>query len=74
MSFSIEIASVPDRESWVAEIWWDDKLFAEISRQRDGTPLLEIYPRDGSGLWNFVLKAFAIALAEAQSKLGLNEG
>ena len=29
--FSIEIASVPDREKLVAEIWLEDNLFCEIS-------------------------------------------
>ncbi|MBB4080020.1 hypothetical protein GGR28_002647 [Lewinella aquimaris] len=33
MNITIEIASVPDRENLVAEIWAGDKMIAEITQE-----------------------------------------
>jgi len=33
--FKIEIASVPDRENLVAEVWYDDILVAEINQETE---------------------------------------
>ncbi len=33
-NFNIQIASVPDRENLVAEIWYSDTLVAEINQEK----------------------------------------
>lgn len=69
--FTIEVASVPDRDSWIAEIWNGEDLIAEISRDDEGVPLLELYVPQGSSVVRVDMREFLGALAEAQAKLGL---
>jgi len=40
---TVTIASVPDREKLVAELWYEQELWGEIS-QDTGELVLEIYP------------------------------
>lgn len=41
--FRIQIASVPDRENLVAEVWHEDIMVAEINQERDQLEI-ELYP------------------------------
>lgn len=43
--FSIEITSVPDRESLVAEIWYKMNLVAEVNQENDKLEI-EFYPTE----------------------------
>lgn len=69
MSFSIEIASVPDRDDVVAEIWWGDAMVAELHRGASGEVEIEIYPPESRGSWSFDLPSWITVLAKAQQKL-----
>ena len=51
---SIQIASVPDRDELVAEIWEADDLLAEVCIQ-GALPLIEIYPRRDRAPWRLSL-------------------
>jgi hypothetical protein len=70
MNFTIEIASVPDRDDLVAEIWWGDAMVAELHRGASGATQIEIYPTQSRDSWSFDLASWLAALAEAQRKLG----
>jgi hypothetical protein len=69
MNFSIEIASVPDRDDVVAEIWWGDAMVAEVQCDASGSTKIEIYPTESHIPWSFDLTSWLAALAEAQLKL-----
>ena len=45
MSFTVEIASVSDRDDLVAEIWLDGSMVAELHRN-DGKFKIDIYPNE----------------------------
>ena len=70
MNFTIEVASVPDRDDVVAEIWWGDAMVAESHRAAGGGFQLDIYPAESGDPWSFDLKSWLFALMEAQRKLG----
>ena len=70
MNFTIEIASVPDRDDVVAEIWWGDAMVAELNRGITGGVEIEIYATESRDPWSFDLASWLAALAEAQRKLG----
>lgn len=70
MNFTIEIASVPDRDDVVAEIWWGDAMVAELHRGASGGVAIEIYPAESYAPWSFDLASWLAVLAEAQRKLG----
>ncbi|WP_422358539.1 hypothetical protein [Reichenbachiella sp.] len=66
-TFSIDIASAPDREKLVAEIWLDNDLIAEINQDNEFLEL-EIYNKGNEQLrLNFV--DFINALESAKNKL-----
>jgi hypothetical protein len=69
MIFSVEIASVPDREDLVAEIWLGNEMVAEMQRKPDGCFLLELYPRHHQNPWSFELQDWMEALSEARRRL-----
>lgn len=68
MSFVIEIASVPDRDEVVAEIWYNDEMVAEM-RQDNGETILEIYGKESGAPWSFKLQEWLRALDEAEKRL-----
>lgn len=70
MSFIVEIASVPDRDDVVAEIWWDGDMVAEMRRVTDGRLMLDIYTNESREPWSFELQSWLSALTEAQRRLG----
>jgi len=63
--FEIVIATVPDRENVVAEIWHGKQMLAEVSNE-DGGYIVELYPRE---ITRISLQAFLDILTEAQKKL-----
>jgi len=71
MNFTVEIASVPDRDDAVAEIWHSNDMVAEVYHDEYGKLNIDIYPNKSSELWKFELSSWQSALAEAKSRLGL---
>lgn len=69
MMFTIEIASVSDRDELVAEIWQSDQMIAEIRRAIDGEPLIEIYSPLRGGSWTFVASEWLEAQNRALARL-----
>ena|SRR6202035_1393468 len=66
--FQIELASLPDRDDVVAEVWFGANHVAEL-RQEEGTLRIQLYPpRDGS-YWDFLLVDFFSALEKAHRVL-----
>jgi hypothetical protein len=70
MSFTIEIASVPDRDDVVAEIWRGDAMVAELQHGADGEIQLNIYSTESHDPWSFDLTSWLAILIEAKRKLG----
>ena len=65
---SILIASLPDREAVVAELWYGDAQFAELA-QEGGSLTLEIYaPPDGKA-WTLPFEDALESLQQARAKL-----
>ncbi len=56
-NFKINIASLPDREKLVLEIWYKNEQVAEINQETDEF-FLEIYPPKKGNSWKFNLKEF----------------
>lgn len=69
MKFVIQIASVPDRDRAVAEIWFGEAMVAELHVVPDGTFELDIFARESSGPWFFDLESWLTALVDARSAL-----
>lgn len=66
--FTIQLASVPDRELLVAEIWLGDTQVAEVS-QESNAPVVEIFPHPRGGAWILPLVPFLSAVQEAAERL-----
>jgi hypothetical protein len=67
--FMIQLASVPDRDDLVAEVWVGKELFAEL-RNESGKTWLQVYSAPG-GHWELPYEELQIALQRARDKLGL---
>jgi len=63
--YSIKIASVPDKEKLVAEIWYNNKMIAEISNENKAFEI-QFY-LEKFEILNYDL--FVSALNEAKEKL-----
>lgn len=71
MNITIQIASVPDREKLVAELWYGNEQWGEVS-QECGIMKLEIYPKiseNSFSIWSFDLSEVVVKLQEAQKSL-----
>ena len=66
--FEIEIASLPTREDLVAEIFYDDDQWAQISKI-DGELLVQFYSPSKDEFWEFPLDNVLLALEKAKKKL-----
>jgi hypothetical protein len=66
--FRVNIASLPDRERLVSEIFLGDTQVAEINQEGDH-PRLEIYPRPEGGAWDFDLDSFLETVVAAKQAL-----
>ncbi len=65
IDFSIEIASSPDREQLVAEIWYKNQMIAEINQEKEDLEL-EFYLKNNIA---FNYEAFCKVLDDAKKKL-----
>ena len=63
------IASVPDRESLVAELWKEDEMWGEILILQNKGMKLTIYPNRFGEPWDFYLIELQKVLEEAKTKL-----
>lgn len=68
MKFTVELASVPDRDDLVAEIWVGTELLGEI-RFDDGALRVQIYPRPDAEPWDISLDELTSALHLARQKM-----
>lgn len=66
--FRITIASLPDRESLVAEITYNGVEWAEIS-QENQEMVIQFYPHPRQPFWEFPLNEALLALGKAKKKL-----
>lgn len=64
--FRIEVASLPDREELVSELWWHNDQVAELTREEHW--ILRIFDAPGAS-WEFDLDSLIQALAEMKSVL-----
>jgi hypothetical protein len=67
-SLTIEIASVPDREEVVAEVWAGREQFAELRREGDDLILQLFAPPEGLA-WEFGFEEVMTALTTARARL-----
>lgn len=70
MSFIVEVASSPDRDELVAEIWWNDQMVAEVRCAGDGRQFVDLYPSPSGTPWSFVVDEWLDAVKEAKYRLG----
>lgn len=66
--FHVEIASVPDREELVGEIWVGEAQFAEL-RQEKGQIRVQLYAKADGGPWDLTYSELVRMLAETRSRL-----
>lgn len=67
--FIIDIASVPDRDSVVAEIWIGNEMMAEISQVKNESSTIEIYPKVNGSFWSVNTDDFIQTINLAKEKL-----
>lgn len=68
MTIEIQIASPPDRENVVAELWIGDEQIAEVSNE-DGTVRVEFYARPAPEQIQLSLDELVEALGRAKRNL-----
>jgi hypothetical protein len=75
MIINVEVASAPDRENLIVELWLDNYLLAEVSMHSIRKEcVVEIYPSKEHGKINVNLDIFISALNKAKIILAdLNE-
>jgi|JI102314A1RNA_FD_contig_21_16220032_length_331_multi_3_in_0_out_0_1 hypothetical protein len=66
--FEIILASVPDRDDLVAEIWRGDSQFAEVRREEERF-FVELYPNPKDLAWIFEHSELIEALNAAERRL-----
>lgn len=66
---SFTIASTPDRDEPVAELWQDDVMWGELARQPAGGLALAIYPSPSGRPWSFDLAEFDALIRQASQRL-----
>jgi hypothetical protein len=65
---TITIASLPDRENLVAELWLGDVQWGEIN-QEGGSFTLEVYPHQSGKPWAFEVNEVIKQIEQAKSRL-----
>ena len=63
--FNIELSSVPDRENLVAEIWYENKMIAEVNKESENF-VIEFY---FDGKISFMLDEFFEVLENAKRRI-----
>ena len=74
MKITVEIASVPNRDKLVAELWHGNEQWGEVSQETENL-VLEIYPRPSGGndnVWSFDLTEIMEKLRDAQKRISQN--
>ncbi len=66
--FYISIASLPDREHLVAEIFYEGVQWAEISRETDEL-IVQFYSHPKQECWEFSFEEALHAIEQAKNKL-----
>lgn len=66
--FQIQVASAPDREKCVVEVWHGDNQVCEVNEEY-GQPVVELYPNPAGGPWLLDYEAFSAALGRAVREL-----
>jgi hypothetical protein len=67
--FRITLASPPDRERLVADIFVDSTQIAELNREHESGLKLELYARPDGQPWSVDLQAFLTAVHDASAAL-----
>lgn len=67
--FRVTIASLPDREHLVAEIFCEGIQWAEISQENDDELIIQFYPHPREKYWEFNLDEATAALEKAKKSL-----
>jgi hypothetical protein len=70
MRFVLQVASSPDRDELVTEIWWNNQMVAEVRRGSDANRYIDLYPSPARTPWSFRLEDWLAAMKEAESKMG----
>ena len=65
---TMKVASVPDREFLIAELWAGNGQFAEVSKE-SGDLQIEVYPREDGQPWLLRLDELLRVLAQAEVRL-----
>jgi hypothetical protein len=65
---TINVASVPDRDNVVVELWCGDLQLGELSCEAAGLRI-EIYPDPSGKPWRFAFEELEKALEQAKSRL-----
>jgi hypothetical protein len=71
MKITVQLASVPDRDNLVAELWDENEQWGEVSQETENLRL-EIYPRtsgENGNVWSFDLTEIIEKLKEAQKRI-----
>jgi hypothetical protein len=74
MTFTLEMASVPDRARVVLEIWHAKNQVAEIHDPGTGLLRLEIYANPAGSRWSFDLDEWLATLTDARERLSAGRG
>ena len=71
--FTVQHASVPDRNNCVTEIWYGEDMVAELRREKE-TVEIQIYSNASGAYWDFEYDHFQQSLKKAYDmQLGLKE-
>jgi hypothetical protein len=67
-AITVDIASPPDREYLVAELFSENEQWAEVN-QESGSLTVELYPRRDGQPWSLGFEETLMALRQAQQRL-----
>ena len=67
-NFEITVVSLPHREELVAEIYYQNQQWVEIS-QETGELIIQFYPHPRQKYWEFPLEQALQALEQAKKKM-----
>lgn len=69
-TLTAQLASVPDRENVVYEIYSGSVQVAEVSNEPDAGVRMEIFPcPDQNGIWNFDFNEFHALVEQARQNI-----
>jgi hypothetical protein len=70
---TFQIASLPDRENPVIEIWLGEDQFCEISNENSERPKVEIFQAPSGNSWLISLEDLNMILTTAKANLPKNK-